>query len=167
MSVSGWTYKNAHGETGMKYFRIHTADTAYVTGQPRGIFTAVGKLADAKLLSEEEEKEYWQNREYFEKVLPVPPFYETGNPDRAITWFKDNDEGRRIEREMTFYRRMACKYGLKLFRSECEELPGEVIYEDAFQIAVIPESIKAQRVTVKPAEEQEDVQRGAGRAGSY
>lgn len=37
---------------------------------------------------------------------------------------------------MTFYRRMADKYGLKLFLSECEELPGEVIYEDDFQIAV-------------------------------
>ena len=28
----------------MKYFRVHTADIAYVTKQPRGIFTAVGKL---------------------------------------------------------------------------------------------------------------------------
>ena len=37
---------------------------------------------------------------------------------------------------MTFYRAMAKKYGLKLFMSKCEELPGEVIYEDDFQIAV-------------------------------
>lgn len=120
----------------MRYYRIHTADTAYLTRQPRGLFTAVGKLVDAKLLTEEEEKEYWRQRQYFEKVLPVPPFYEKGNPDHAVTWFKDTPEGNRIFQEMTFYRRMAGKYGLKLFLSECTELPGEVIYEDDFQIAV-------------------------------
>lgn len=38
---------------------------------------------------------------------------------------------------MDFYRAMAKKYGLKLYMSECSELPGEVIYEDDFQIAVI------------------------------
>ena len=36
------------------------------------------------MLTEEEEKEYWRNREYFEKVLPVPPFYEYNNPDGSI-----------------------------------------------------------------------------------
>ena len=120
----------------MRYYRIHTADIAYLTKKPRGLFTAVGKLVDAKLLTEEEEKEYWRQRKYFEKVLPVPPFYEKGNPDHAVTWFKDTPEGNRIFQEMTFYRRMAGKYGLKLFLSECTELPGEIIYEDDFQIAV-------------------------------
>ena len=69
----------------MAYFRIHTADIAYITQQPRGLFTAIGKLAEAKTLTQEETAEYWNNREYFEKVLPVPPFYEKGNPDRATT----------------------------------------------------------------------------------
>ena len=39
----------------MRYYRIHTSDCAYLTGQPRGIFTTVGKLVDAKVLTEEEE----------------------------------------------------------------------------------------------------------------
>ena len=71
----------------MKFYRVHTADIAYITQQPRGIFTAIGKLVDAKILSEEETVEYWKNREYFEKVLPVPPFYDEANPDKATTWF--------------------------------------------------------------------------------
>lgn len=120
----------------MKYFRIHTAENAYLTKQPRGIFTTVGKLVDAKILTEEETKEYWKNREYFEEVLPVPPFYENGNPDGAITWFKENEKGKEIYSQMSFYREMASKYGVELFRSECTEIPGEVIYEDDFQIAV-------------------------------
>lgn len=46
----------------MKYYRVHTAEIAYFTGQTRGIFTAIYKLVDAGILSEEETKEYWENR---------------------------------------------------------------------------------------------------------
>ena len=127
----------------MKYFRIHTADRAYMTGQPRGLFTAVWKLVDAKALTEEETAEYWKNRAYFEKALPVPPFYDQGNPDGAITWFKNTPEGKRIWKELTFYRNMAEKYGVQLYLSECETIPGELIYEDDFQIAVrnVPDNL--------------------------
>ena len=121
----------------MKYFRVHTADIAYITQQPRGIFTAVWKLVEEKILTEEETAEYWKNREYFEKVLPVPPFYESGNKERATTWFKDTPQGQDIWKQMGFYRAMCKKYGTKLYRSETEDLPGQVIYEDDFQIAVV------------------------------
>ena len=121
----------------MKYFRVHTSDIAYLTQQPRGIFTTVGKLVDAKTLTEEETAEYWKQRAYFEKVLPVPPFYEKGNPDHAVTWFKDTPQGQDIWRQLTFYREMCSKYGIKLYKTECTTLPGQVIYEDEFQIAVI------------------------------
>ena len=120
----------------MRYYRVHTADQAYLTKQPRGIFTTVGKLVDAGVLSEAETEEYWNNRRYFEDVLPVPPFYNQGNPDGAITWFKDTPDGNRIWEEMTFYRNMAVKYGVQLYLSECTDIPGEIIYEDTFQIAV-------------------------------
>ncbi|MCQ2593374.1 MAG: hypothetical protein MJ188_11395 [Treponema sp.] len=119
-----------------KYFRIHSADIAYITQQPRGIFTAIGKLVDAKILSEEETAEYWKNREYFEKVLSVPPFYEQGNPEHATTWFKNTAEGNEIYKQMSFYREMAAKYGLQLYKTDCDQVPGEIIYEDDFQIAV-------------------------------
>lgn len=133
----------------MKYFRVHTKDIAYITQQPRGIFTAIGKLVDLKILTIEEEKEYWKNRKYFEEVLPVPPFYDQGNPNKATTWFKDNEKGNEIYRQMDFYRSMAAKYGLELYRSECEQLPGDVIYEDDFQVAIIntrQELIKTQKL---------------------
>lgn len=133
----------------MKYYRVHTADIAYITKQPRGIFTAIGKLVDAGTLTDEETKTYWENREYFEKELPVPPFYEQGNPDCAVTWFKDTEEGNRIYSEMTFYRAMAKKYGLQLYQSECEEAPGEIIYEDAYQIAIKNQRTDLKIITVK------------------
>lgn len=120
----------------MRYYRVHTADIAYITQQPRGIFTTVGKLVDNKMVTEEEEAEYWKNREYFEEVLPVPPFYDQGNPDRATTWFKNGKEGNEIWKQMTFYRDMCKKYGVKLYLTETDEIPGELVYEDDFQIAI-------------------------------
>ena len=33
----------------MRYFRVHTADIAYITQQPRGIFTAIGKRIYAEM----------------------------------------------------------------------------------------------------------------------
>ena len=123
----------------MKYFRVHTKDIAYLTKKPRGIFTTVGKLVDAKTMTEEEIAEYWKQREYFEKVLPVPPFYKDGNTEGAITWFKDTDRGKDIWNQLTFYRDMCSKYGIKLYKSETDEIPGKIIYEDDFQIAVTDE----------------------------
>lgn len=37
---------------------------------------------------------------------------------------------------MEFYRAMCKKYGIDLYRSKTEEIPGTLIYEDDFQIAV-------------------------------
>lgn len=123
----------------MKYFRVHTPDIAWITQKPRGIFTTVGKLVEAKTMTEEEITEYWKQREYFEKVLPVPPFYEKGNPDHAVTWFKDTPQGQDIWNQLTFYREICANYGIKLYKTECTTLPGQIIYEDDYQIAVINE----------------------------
>ena len=128
-------HAEAHLSDEWAFFRVHTEDAAYLTGQPRGLFAAVGKLSDAGLLTEDEEKDYRRNRAYFENILPVPPFYAQGNPDGAVTWFRNTVESRRIFHQMSFYRRMAQKYGKRLFLSKCRTAPGELIYEDAFQIA--------------------------------
>lgn len=119
-----------------KYFRIHTADHAYLTKQPRGLFTAIGKLVDKKTMNESEIAEYWKNREWFEKYLPIPPFYKDNNPERAITWFKNSNEGQEMFSKMTHYIDMAKKYKLNLYITETSIVPGKIIYDDKFQIAV-------------------------------
>ena len=69
-------------------------------------------------------------------MLPVPPFYDQGNPDHATTWFKNGEEGNNIWKQMTFYRDMCKKYGVRLYLTETDEMPGELVYEDDFQIAI-------------------------------
>ena len=92
----------------MRYYRIHTADNAYRTGQPRGIFTTVGKLVDSKTLTEDEEKEYWKNREYFEKVKA---FTDALNEMREYE--KSHDIQKRPMEEMTFYANHADEFAQK------------------------------------------------------
>lgn len=131
----------------MRYYRIHTAEIAYKTGLPVGIFVAVWRLVEAKKLTAEEEKLYRENRSYFEKVLPVPPYYEKGNPDGAVTWFKDTEQGNDIYRQMDFYRKMLKKYGVKFYKSSTQRIPGRVIYEDDFQIAVVGQNSESEITT--------------------
>lgn len=131
----------------MRYYRIHTAEIAYKTGLPVGIFVAVWRLVEAKKLTAEEEGLYWENRSYFEKVLPVPPYYEKGNPDGAVTWFKDTEQGNDIYRQMDFYRKMLKKYGVKFYKSSTQRIPGRVIYEDDFQIAVVGQNSESEITT--------------------
>ena len=88
----------------------------------------------------------------------MPPFYDQGNPHHAVTWFKDTPAGRGIYEQMTFYRAMARKYGVPLFCSRCRELPGKVVYEDEYQIAVVDPDPRL-RVVTTPLEDQE----GAGK----
>lgn len=122
----------------MKYFRIHSSEIAFLTNQPRGLFVTVWKLVENKLLSSDEVDNYWENRKYFEKTLPVPSFYIENNPLKAITYFKENDKSLSIIRKMSFYFDMCRKYGIKLFKTTVDEIPGDLIYEDDYQIGVVP-----------------------------
>ncbi len=131
--------KNSHLESmlsGKKYFRVHTPDTAFVTRQPRGLFTAIGKLVDAGTLTEKEVSTYWENRHWFEEHLPIPPFYDSGNQEKAITWYKNNPDGLGMFRKMDFYFDMAWKYQLELWLTVTDSVPGSLIYQDEYQIGV-------------------------------
>ena len=73
----------------MLYSRIYSGEMGLLTPKPRGIFTTVARLVDAKVFSVQEVERYRENIGWLEKALPVPPFYADGNPERAITWFMD------------------------------------------------------------------------------
>lgn len=118
------------------FFRIHVEDHAYITKNPRGLFTAVGKLVDNKILTESEVKRYWENRHWFEEFLPVPPFYEDGNSIKAITWYKNSEPGLEMFHKMNFYFEVAEKYQLPLFLTQTDLIPGKIVYEDEYQIGV-------------------------------
>lgn len=98
-------------------------------------------------MSKRKKKLYWENRSYFEKMLPVTPYYEKGNPDGAVTWFKDTEQGNDIYRQIDFYRKILKKYGVKFYKSSTQRIPDRVIYEDDFQIAVVGQNSESEITT--------------------
>jgi hypothetical protein len=119
----------------MAFVRYHKAACSPYTGEPYGIFVAVWHLVRDGLTSEEETGRYWELREWFEAHLPVPPFHAAGNPDRAVTWFKEAALTEEMRDRLGFYFDLARKHGIEITTTRSASL-GVVFYEDDFQVAV-------------------------------
>lgn len=120
------------------FFRYHVDYTSPRTKQPVGVFVAVWHLLQKGVLTEEETAQYWKTRKFAEETLPVPPFYAEGNPRGAVTWFKENALVDSLLSEIPFYFDVLRKYEVPVTKSRTNR-PGDSIYEDEFQIAVVKE----------------------------
>ena len=119
----------------MEFVRFHSPAVSPFTGEPYGFFVAVWHLIRDGRTSEEETRGYWEHRSWFEANLPIPPYYAEGNPDRAVTWFKEARLTEGMRSRLSFYFDLAQKYGIEIVTSRSTS-PGAVLYEDEFQIAV-------------------------------
>lgn len=91
---------------------------------------------EQKILTNEETKEYWEQRRFFETALPIPPFYCDGNSIKAVTWFKDNSKAAELVKRLDFYFRILRKYQVEWEMARSAD-PGEIIYEDEYQVGVV------------------------------
>jgi hypothetical protein len=101
-----------------------------------GVFVAVIHLQRAGRQSADEEEVWVEIDDWFKAHLPYPPFYADGNTIRAVTWFRDpmpEDMSTRICRLRTILRRHAVDHDLVRSTE-----PGQIVYEERFQIGVIP-----------------------------
>lgn len=101
-----------------------------------GIFVAVDHLRRADRLSEEEEELYFDLDDWFRAHLPVPSFYADGNTVGGVTWFKRSSSVEMRQRLAPLCR-ILDRYGVIWVAAESRD-PGRVIYEDEFQVGVIP-----------------------------
>jgi hypothetical protein len=89
-------------------------------------------------LSPDDRKLFDNTVNWFEETLPNPPFYrENNNADRAVTWFKDYEIAWPLIERLQPLFDIAEIYGVKVIKSKAARPPGKVVYEDAFQIAVV------------------------------
>ncbi len=105
-----------------------------------GLFVAVDHLRRAGSLSADELATYLDVDDWFHEHLPEPAFYTDGNSVGAVTWFKAPmpiDMAQRAESLMAIL--MAHDVAHEMV---CSDDPGRVIYEDEFQVGVIPRSRK-------------------------
>lgn len=119
----------------MQYFRIHATYTG-LTGKPVGIFGACHHLKRAGRLTPEEAKLFEETDDWYLEHLPEPPFYKDGNPQKAITWFKDTPAVHELAAKLDPLIALLRKYEVEYAVSRTSD-PGIVIYEDEFQVATI------------------------------
>jgi len=101
-----------------------------------GIFVAVDHLRRADRLTEDEEELYFDIDDWFQIHLPNPPFYDDGNTTGAVTWFKTSSTSE-MRKRLEPLCRLLDQCGVAWVAAESKD-PGRIIYEDRFQVGVIP-----------------------------
>ncbi|MFD6100168.1 hypothetical protein ACFVWN_28365 [Nocardiopsis flavescens] len=121
------------------FFRVH-ADYVGRVGVEVGVFVAVDHLRRAGLLSDAEEDLYLDIDDWFRDALPVPPVYADGNTRGAVTWFRDSVRGREdFTGRIAALRGILTAHGVA-HRESTSDDPGTVLYEDGYQVCVLPRS---------------------------
>lgn len=116
------------------YLRLQ-ADYVGRLGVEVGIFVAVDHLRRKSLLTYEEEELYFDIDDWFREHLPEPPFYADGNTIGAVTWFKRATTGAMLAR-LEPLRDLLTVHGVRCDTVAASD-PGELIYEDEYQVGVI------------------------------
>ena len=119
----------------MKYFRLHVTYKGK-TGKPVGIFGACHHLKRAGRLTADEVILFEEIDAWYTENLLEPPFYAKGNLQKAITWFKDTPEVHTFVKGLDPLLDLLKKYGVE-HKISWTTNPGEIIYEDEYQVAVI------------------------------
>ena len=101
-----------------------------------GVFVGVDHLRRAGQLTYEQEQLYFDIDDWFKAELPEPPFYADGNAIGAVTWFKPELPMAMFDR-IESLRAILDAHGIAHERVVSLD-PGSVVYEDDFQIGVIP-----------------------------
>jgi hypothetical protein len=104
------------------------------TGKPVGIFAVCWYHCNEKIFSTEEIAQFHEIRQWFLDKLPVPECYnEDGN--QANTWFKTPQANTlilKLEPLMALLDKYHRPYDIIL----TDHPPGEIIYEDDYQVGV-------------------------------
>lgn len=101
-----------------------------------GVFVAVDHLRRAGILTPEEERTSFDVGDWFLEHLPNPDFYADGNSIGAVTWFK-TPVPEPMQERVDLLCGILAGHGVAFDVVRSPD-PGEVVYDDDFQIGVIP-----------------------------
>lgn len=116
------------------YVRIQVRDKGN-TGKPIGVIGACWKIHNEGKFSEEDCKTFLRLEKWFTSLLPEPPFYKDGNPQKAICYFKVDSAKEMLDR-ITPLMQLLDKYEYE-YDVVYTNYIGKIIYEDKYQVAVI------------------------------
>ncbi|HEY8562356.1 MAG TPA: hypothetical protein VIL74_18410 [Pyrinomonadaceae bacterium] len=105
-----------------------------------GIFRAADYVRDHSAIGAAEKESLQNLIEWFDAHLPVPEFYDDPakrtEAQHTYFWFKKSAE-KFLERMNEFCRILEAN-GVKVEKLRAEFVPGELVFEDHCQIAVVP-----------------------------
>lgn len=113
-----------------KYIRIQGKYLSKL-GKPGGIFSMAHYCSNNNIFNQEEIQLFYNIDNWFKSELPEPEFYKN-NENKCITWFKTENCGRFIDKLLPIMR-LFDKYK-KGYDIIYTDYPGEIIYEDDYQI---------------------------------
>lgn len=115
-----------------KYVRIQGREIAANTNYAKGIFSMCLQLIDADIMDAEDAELAKEINKWFSEILPYPP--QCQNREKVICFFKteNTEEMLKLIKPMMW---LLDKYNHP-FYVVYTNTPGEIVYEDEYQIAV-------------------------------
>ena len=105
-----------------------------------GVFRAADYVRDFSEIGAVEKEELRKLIAWFDENLPVPEFYDDpakrGEENHTYFWFKTS--AAEFLEQMNELTAILERHGVKVEKLRAERVPGELIYEDYCQIAVVP-----------------------------
>ena len=105
-----------------------------------GFFKAAEYLKDHGILSIEDRKDLEELIYWFDHELPIPDYYQAEKNRQtaksATSWFKDTADV--YIKKMNQLVKILETYNVQVERINSSKIPGKQIYEDEYQITVIP-----------------------------
>lgn len=117
-----------------KYFNEVTQEVGL------GFFWAADYLSKYATLTVDDRKRLKELIHFFDRKLPIPEYYQDKKNRQksksATSWFKDSAQQFIIP--MNELAAILEKYHVTVERISTKKIPGKTIYEDEFQITVMP-----------------------------
>ncbi|MFJ6696546.1 hypothetical protein ACIQM4_10785 [Streptomyces sp. NPDC091272] len=115
--------------------------TPHARGHLPGIFALVNGLARDGRLSPEQERFRRANNDWYDGAYPEPSsvdptVYDHAVNPGAVAWFKAGST-ELIER-VPGYLEILAAHGVECLEVRSENAPGRIVYEDAWQVVVVP-----------------------------
>ena len=105
-----------------------------------GVFRAADYVRDFSKICAEEKEKLRNLISWFDENLPVPEFYDdpTTRSEEQHTYFWFKTSAAEFLEQMNSLTEILEGNGVKVERLRAERVPGELVFEDYCQIAVVP-----------------------------
>ncbi|REK18360.1 MAG: hypothetical protein DWQ37_04405 [Planctomycetota bacterium] len=114
------------------YVRFETPYYCDLSSQPLGIFWAANQVASREQMCDWSRQWLRESLRWFHRNLPAP--WTDVRDRRAIFWFRSRSG---VVREIWHLVAILREEGVPV-RKRSTQMPGRIVYDDAFQIAAIP-----------------------------